>query len=263
MAQNTSTSIKLVFLLIVILGGITLIASTFFNSSFFAIFGLSLTFWGVILLYVMPSKNVTLKMINSVAKPNVDNTERIIAEYNLNHPGIYLQKENNSILFGNAANFPKSDEVLVFFRTSRTSKDDVDSKNIDGTGLFLTPPGQALSKLFEERIGESLSRFDIKKFKKKISNLLTTELKLVESLNVEIEKGLIKIEITKSVFEPNCQETNNKLKTHKLVGCLLTSALACMLVKMMGKPIYIKDEVFLAIERKTKIEYQIIEDSKS
>ncbi len=261
--QKTSIGIKVAFLLIVVLGTATLLFSTFFISSFFAILGLSLVFWGVILLYIIPSKNVFLGLLNSAVKPNSDNIERILTEYNLSNQGIYLQTENNVGLLGRFTH-TNSDLVLVFVpETQKISQELIYLPKKDANrGLYITPPGQALGELFEQRVGKSFSEMSVQNLGKRLTTILTTDLKLAETVDVQTEENTITVEITKSVFEPICQETNNLPKTHKLVGCLLTSAIACIFTKVTGKGITIKNETFDADIRKTKIEYQIIADIK-
>jgi hypothetical protein len=203
-------------------------------------------------------------LLSAVTKPASDNIERILTEYDLNQQGIYLPTENNAGLFSKLKAKAKPDSVLVFMpEKSNVSLEDINppkTKKIDG--LYLTPPGQALCEMFEKRRRKSFSTMDLQKFARIMPTIISKELKFADTINFQINENVVKVEINKSIFDYVCQETNNRPKTHKQVGCLLTSAIACALAKATSKPITIKNEIFDAATRKTLIEYQIMINMK-
>ena len=54
----------------------------------------AIIFWGVILLYITPSKHVPLTLFNASAEAAAANIERLILELNLSERGVYLPPKN-------------------------------------------------------------------------------------------------------------------------------------------------------------------------
>ena len=127
-------------------------------------------------------------------------------------------------------------------------------------GLYLTPPGLALCEVFEKRMGKPFSEINQEQFSKTLSNTIK-KLKLAEKTEVELKKN-VTVTLTKSIFEEVCQVTNDPSKANKQVGCVITSAIACAVTKVIGKPIFILDETYDSESKTRKIKYKIMEKAK-
>lgn len=252
---------KIALLTLVALGIATLVISTLLQSSFFVILGFSLLFWGVILLYITPTKNGYLELLNAGVEPGSENIERLLSERGLTQKGIYLPIKNGNTETSNGSPaFEQTGDVLVFIPETQNAngkEDDSPLKKSRSKDLYIAPPGQALCKMFEQRMGKSFSKIDIQQFEQIMPTVLTKDLKLAEAVDIQTNENIISIEITKSVLEQICQRANNQPLMHKQVGCLLTSAIACALAKVTGKPITIESETLDSNERTTSIRYQI------
>lgn len=126
-------------------------------------------------------------------------------------------------------------------------------------GLFLTPPGLALSRLFEKQLGKSFTELDL--------NQLTTELpRLFEELDitknsvVRVEGDSVTVEATNHVFKDLCEETRKLETTHRTVGCPFSSAIACAVAKAAGKPVTIEKEEQSQDGKTTTIQYRTMEE---
>ena len=64
---------------VLIIGVALIVLSALNSSSFLAIFGVTIIFWGAIFLYVTPSKHVPLTLLNASAEAAADNIERLIS----------------------------------------------------------------------------------------------------------------------------------------------------------------------------------------
>ena len=76
------------------LGVVIVATSAFYSSTYLALLGVAINFWGVILLYVTPSKHVPLTLLNASAEATSANIERLISELNLSEKGVYLPPKN-------------------------------------------------------------------------------------------------------------------------------------------------------------------------
>ena len=81
-------------IIVMIFGVLYIIISAFFDSSFLAVLGTAVVFWGVILFYLTPEKNLPLSLINSFLNGSLDNIERVLKEFNISEKGIYLPPKN-------------------------------------------------------------------------------------------------------------------------------------------------------------------------
>jgi hypothetical protein len=232
------------------------VVSTFCASSFLAIFGVTIIFWGAIFLYITPSKYVPLTLLNASAEAAADNIERLISELNLSEKGVYLPPKNLKSIDSKLVFIPKTP------KTSLPTPEETNEKELTNqeTGAFITPPGAALSRLFEHELGFSFTKTNLIQVKFKLPKLLVEGLELAESAKIQIQGNTITLEITANILDEICRQTDSQPKTHKQVGCLLSSAIACVLAKATGKPVTIQSETRNIETKTTQIEYQILEE---
>jgi len=248
---------KLICLILISVGVIALAFSTHYTSSILAFIGLGLTFWGALLLYITPSKHVPSQLLNAAATSTLTNIEKIITDSNLNGKGIYLPPRNLKDFESSLIFIPsKAEQPLP--KPEEVDEEKLYSKNPNG--LFLTPPGLALSKLFEKELGTSFTKTDLNYLQEKLPKLLIEDMEIAEHINVQTENNTLTIEVTKHIFKDMCEETRKHPKLHESIGCPLCSAVACALAKATGKPIEIEKEEQSQDGKTTKIQYQILEE---
>ncbi len=172
-----------------------------------------------------------------------------------NSEGIYLpprrlQDYTSSLVF-----IPiKHDQVLP-------TKETMDSERLESTdpaGLLITPPGFALSKLFETELKEQFIETSLRDLQTQLPKLFD-ELGITKNLTIETEGSNIIVTIRNHVFEALCRETAKLKRTHRTVGCPLSSALACAFAKATGKPVVIEEEE-KDLQEITTIRYRMLED---
>ena len=249
---NQDKVIVLITGFVLMIGVALVVLSALNSSSFLAILGVAIIFWGAILLYVTPFKHVPLTLLNASAEAAADNIERLISELNLNEKGVYLPPKN----------LKNIDSSLVFIpKTPLPTPEEADEKLFTNqkTGAFVTPPGSALSRLFEEELGFSFTKTNLEQIQNKLPKLLVEGMELAEEAEIQIQSKNITLEITGSILDEICRKTDSQPRTHKQVGCLLSSAIACALAKAAGKPVTIQNETRNQETKTTHIEYQIFE----
>lgn len=245
---------QIIILIMLSLGSGIVIASKLYTSSFFAIFGLAIIFWGAILLYLTPSKHVPLTLLNASTEAAVSNIERVISDLDLDQKGIYLPPDN----------LRNIDFSLVFIpKTSKTplpSLEESDKRFFakEKNGMFFTAPGSALSNLFEKELGFSFTKTDLSQIQDRLPKLLVEDLELAQDAEICIEENTVILKVSKNILDEICRQTDFQPKTHKQVGCLFSSAVACALAKATGKPVIIQNETRNAQTETTVIEYRIL-----
>lgn len=256
MPRSKQTDFNQIIILTMLAFGIEIVViSAFYSSSFLAILGVAIIIGGAMLLYVTPSKYVPLALLNASAEAAAANIERIILGLNLSEKGIYLPPKN----------LKNTESSLIFIpesiKTSLPTPEEANKNSLanEKTGAFITPPGAALSRLFEKGLGSSFIKTDLKQIQSKLPKLLVEDLELAQSVEIQIQGNTITLEITGSILDEICRQNDSQPKTHKQVGCLLSSAIACALAKSLGKPVTIQNETRNRETKITHIEYKMLE----
>lgn len=235
------------------LGVILVVLSAFYVSSYLAILGVAIVFWGAILLFITPSKHVPLTLLNVSADSSASNIERILSELNLTEKGVYLPPNRLKSIESSLVFIPETPKTPLPKREDITEKLHPNRKD----GVFLTPPGLALSQLLEKELGVSFTRTNLAHLQRMLPKLIE-DAELAEDAQIQTLNNTITVELTGSILTEVCIETRKNPKTHEQVGCLLSSAIACALAKATGKAITIEKETRSPDLKTTRIEYQII-----
>jgi hypothetical protein len=265
-----------------LLVGLASVAASIFGPSFILAFiGIALTFWGALLLYIAPSKHVPLELMNATAAANLVNIEKILANADLKGKGVYLPPKYLKDFESSLVFIPSSiDQTLP--TPEEVDEEKLYSKN--PKGIFLTPPGLALSKLFEKQLGTSFTRTDLRYIQEKLPKLLIEDMEIADDVEITTEqetntiqlrvpptpnitryqktvteKEKINVKLTNHIFKELCEETQKMQRTHMSVGCPLSSALACALAKATGKPITIEKEEQSEDGKTTTVQYHMLE----
>jgi len=237
--------------LLVILGVALLLVSAIYVSSYLAILSLGLIFWGLIMLYITPTKHVPLTLLNATMSTAPANIERMLKEAQSTEIGIYLSPDslpefNSSLVFVPSIackQLPKPDEI----------SEKMYSKTRDG--IFLTPPGLGLCKLMEQELSISFAKINFGNFKTVLQKALVDDLELASNVEVLSEGKKVTVEVTGNIFTEICEQMKNYPQTHKQIGCLMSSAIACCLAKSSGMLTRINNEI--TTRNFTKIEYYV------
>jgi hypothetical protein len=238
-----------------ILGIVLVVASSIYPSSFIAILGVALIFLGAILIYITPTKHVPIELLYVDAEVSSGNIERIISEFDLSLKGIYLPPRNLKNVESNLVVIPRKSLIMLPLPDEITDGLVTNRKE----SVLIIPPGAGLCRLFEKELKVSFAGLDLKQLQAKLPELLVEDLELASSVKIRIQGNLVTVELVDSIFDEICRQTDSQPRTHKQVGCLLSSAVACALAKATGKPITIQIENRNQEIKTTQIEYNMLE----
>lgn len=255
MVAKSTYTYRTIRFIILPLGLLALAASAFNNSYVLAFIGLGLTFWGSLLLYMSRSKYVKLEILNAAVSSALVNLEKMLANAGSSEKGVYLPPKNLRD-YTSSLVFVPSKPSKPLPKQEETSIETLNSKNPEG--LFLAPPGLALSKLFEKKLQKPFTEIDLDYLQRDLPRLFD-ELEITKAMFIKVEGSIVTVELKNHIFEDVCQETRKLKRTHETVGCHLSSAIACALAKSTGKPIIIEKETQDQKET-TIIQYRILEE---
>ncbi len=242
------------FLLIIGIGFV--VVSAFYSSSFLTILGSAIIFWSCIFFYITPTKQVPITFLDALAKTNSDNIERVLSEFDITEEGIYLPPRNLKSFDSSLIFIPKNSKMSL--PTPEENSEKIYSQEKDGA--FITPPGLGFSQMLEKELGMSFTRIDFKNLQLILSKILIEGFEMAENMEIQTKENLITIELKGSIFDSLCKEAENQPHAHKQVGCIVTSALACILAKVTGKGIIIQNETYVRDSKITTIVFKIVEE---
>jgi hypothetical protein len=240
---------------VLMIGVVMIVFSALNGSSFLAILGVSVAFWSALLLFFTPTKQTFLALLKASASSGGSNIERSLIEFNSDEKGVYLPPQNLRDFESSVVFVPKTSEIALPAANQTSDKLFAEKK----VGLFLTPPGLALSLMFEHELGLSFRKISLPQMQTMITKLIRN-LKFAEDAHVQIQDKAITLEVTGSIFNTLCQETrNSQPRTHLQVGCILVSAFACAFAKASDKPITIQKDTLNPETKTLVVEYRMEE----
>jgi hypothetical protein len=250
--MTASRILRIVALLMLLAGFVFLLASALYGSYVSAFSGLGLVFWGALLLLIVPTKYVKLELLTA-SSSLLANFEEMLNATGVHGKGVYLPPKllrdyRSSLVFIPAkegAALPTREEIERA-KTLKTSR-----------GLLLTPPGLALSRLFESKMGKSFTELSLDQLQKELPELFE-EMEITKTASISVEDKVVTVDVKDHVFNELCEENRKLERPHEAVGCIFSSAIACALAKATGKPATIeKDEH--SQDGVTTIQYRILE----
>ena len=244
--------IKAVCWTLISVGAVSLIISIIFGSQILAFIGLSLLFWGAFLLYIKPEEYTKQVLLDAAIPPALETLDQIITELDYRGKAIYLPPKYlkdpetyKAYLSKRAEEKPPEPNLIL------KQKNQLFLKNPEG--ILFTPPGAKLTKLFEKRLGINFALANLNYFKQNLPKLLMDDLEIAENIEIEIKPkkfsiekratnyGIIHVKITNSIFRNMVKENPKLSQIHNTIGSPISSAIACALTKVTGRPLIIED----------------------
>lgn len=243
------------------LGAISLIFSVFFNSQILAFIGLGLTFWGIVLTYIRSEDYIKEGLLTATCLPTLETLSQLMDALGYSEKAIYLPPKYLKDPENNKAYIPKNKgSSLPTPEQIQRAGNEIFIENPQG--VILTPPGSALTRLFEKTLETSFTKADPKYLQLNLPRLLIEELEIAQNLEINIESDKASIRIENTSYASLTKENKNFLNLYESVGCPIASALACALAKATGKPIIIEKQKVDEETKTIEIEFRIIKEEK-
>lgn len=240
-------------------GVLTLALSLNYSSSTLAFIGLGLVFWGAILYYISPQEYVQINLFGAATLSTLQNLDSILKEHNYKGKAVYLPPkylkdfESSKVYLGigNAASLPTPEQI-------QQKESEIPFSNPSGT--LLIPPGAEIVTLFENTLGTSFTKVDLRFLENNLPKLFIEDLEIAENIEIEIEDKKVRVKIEGSVYMSISRELKNFSYTTNLLGCPISSAIACALAKATGKPLIVDKYQMSDNGRTISIEYFLVEE---
>jgi hypothetical protein len=274
MSRNKNERLVSWFLLA--LGLIALAFSIIYTSSILAFIGLGLTFWGALTLYITTEKYVKQTLLDPTITSSLTNLNQILTELKYQGKAIYLPPKYLKDFETTKIYISKNKNTnLPTPETIQQQENKTFLKNPEAA--LITPPGLALSKLFENTLGKTFIIVNIEYLQQNLPKLFIEDLEIAEDLEIQIEpqvakkladstsatqlkNDIIHIKITNSIYTDTCKQTRNLSHICGTIGCPICSAIACAIAKASGNPVTIEKTKSTEDAKIIEAYYRILEE---
>jgi hypothetical protein len=229
-----------------------------FDSTILALIGLGLTFWGIIFFYISSNEYVKRVLLDATTLPSLVTLNKIMEELDFKGRAVYLPPKYLTDPNANKVYISKQ-KNLDMPLPDQISTQETQLFTKGNSGLLLTPPGDELTKLFENTLNTNFTGIDLKTLQQNLPKLIIEDLELAQTFDMHIEHNTIRVKMENSIYHAMCKETAN-LNT-SFLGCPLSSALACTLAKTTGEPIII--DTHQVQDNHIELEYSILREAQS
>lgn len=237
---------------LVIVGSVTLLESVIVSSTTLTFVGLGLTFWGLLFIFVRPSRYARVELVDSTALSSVQAVDRIIYDMGFHGRGIYMPLEGH--------------EWATLFVPADSNSSTVPNELSEATviqsnpkGMTIVPPGLELAKFFLQKITKgSKSKLPLEKLREKLPEVLTSDLEIMKEFEMKIEGDMVYTKSFDSIYSNFCDEIKFKTRVCAAFGCPICSAVACLLVYATNQPVRLETDDSLPVGRVSESAYRIL-----
>jgi hypothetical protein len=228
--KTRATPSKITFGVLLILGAAALLGAIAYASTILAFIGLGLSFYGMLFLFIRPTKYVESETLESALSP-IRTLDLLLSQLGYQGRGIHLPAGNGVMLF-----VPEGDGSKLGMNLGVS--ENLQTLTNSSQGVMLSPPGLALTRIIEKDLGADLSIRGLGSLEEKLPKMLIEGPQMVKEMQMQVEGDHVRFRFTGSIYCDRLRNDGGKCSP----GCPLCSALACILVRTTGRPIVFEDE---------------------
>jgi hypothetical protein len=232
--------------------------SILYESSLLMFSGLAITIWGSLLLYLRPTRYIRSILLDSTVLSSLEALDQLLNGLEYKGKAIYLPPKLLKELKGDKVFIPKNDAITV------PPINEVEMQKIfaeNPNGIYITPPGAALTNLFEEELGKNFSDVSLNYLMENLPKVFVENLELAKKCEFSYKDKKVTAKLTKVSYHMLCERLCGKSKICDTIGCPFCSAIACAITKTIGKPIVIEENSFSIDKKTVHIQFKILDDN--
>lgn len=233
-------------------GAASLLLSYLWSSSILTFIGLGISLWGILIIYISPSKHVRAEMLNSISSSMQKCLDSLVTYMGYTGEVIFFHPKSLTGLGQGYIFIPHytaktagilNSNVEALNALPYSSETSTPSVYLDPKGIFLTAPSQGLVDHFEKELGVNFATVDLGYLQQALPTLLIEELKIVDEISIEDDTGnnTVVVRFGGETCVDMCRFVDRETKLGNHAGCPLCSALALVVSKVSGKPVTIKE----------------------
>jgi hypothetical protein len=235
--RKSSGIISLVF---AVPGALSLALSILVTSQVLAFIGLGLTFWGAIFFLVRPVTYVRGSLLSLTSISLYSTIDRIIKDLNCKGKALYVPPYSKKVYLPEHLKGLK--DTIVFISVDENSglpsiEEIARSKFMtkNPKGICLIPPGSGFLDQIEKTLRTDITKMSLEDLCETLPQLIRENFQLAKEIEMKTENNQVTLKTTNSIYKDLYMEQD--LKTVRLIGCPLASAVASAIAKTTGKPV--------------------------
>ncbi|HKU49097.1 MAG TPA: hypothetical protein VJP79_04025 [Nitrososphaera sp.] len=245
-------------LVLIGIGGASLVASYLASSVILTLAGLGLVFWGVIMLYISPQRFVPEKVVESMSISMTKSIDKLLVNMNYGGRTIFMHPKHLKGLSQGYVFIPfeakdqsalPSDEALAEERLVYDNP----------RGIFMVAPSQGLVKLIESEMDSNMAAADVAYLKESLPKLMVNNLRLLDSMAIEENHGFIRVSMVGEAAARVCMTVTKETKIGEHFGCPLCASLGLIISKATGKPVTIQENKVQEVDSVITTTYRMLE----
>lgn len=259
MGRKSSGIISLVF---AVPGALCLALSILVTSQVLAFIGLGLTFWGAIFFLVRPVTYVRGSLLGITSISLYSTIDRIIKDLNCKGKALYVPPYPKEVYLPDHLKGLK--DTIVFISVGETSglpsiEEIARSKFMtkNPKGICLIPPGSGFLDQIEKTLRTDITKMSLEDLCETLPQLIRENFQLAKEIEMKTENNQVTLKATNSIYKDLYMEQG--LKTVRLIGCPLASAVASAIAKTTGKPVSLKSVNVSPGAETVEVSYALIE----
>lgn len=250
---------KLVRSSLLTVGAVSLVFSIVYSFQILAFIGLGLAFWGAVLFYVHDEKYAKRAVLDAIAVSSLEAVNQITQKLHYNGITVYLPpKYSKNPEISKACMLKEQNSELLIAKQVLDEKTEIPNGN---EALFFIPPGAELTNLFQEALGIRFTKVDLEYIKRNLAKVFE-DLEIAKELKIEGGKDSFRVAMKDSIFDDVYKEALKRPEMFRPSGSPLSSAIACILAKVTGKPIVIDRDRISDDGRMIVLEYSSLEKTE-
>jgi len=177
--QGRKPSGRIAYILL-FFGAASVISSIFYVSTILAFIGLTLIFWGALLLFMKPIRYVKTSLLDSTAISSLTTIDHVISEFNYKGKAVYLPPLPYFLKgYKGGVVYISSKEEIILPPVHEVSGKKVFVKNPQG--ICIVPPGLSLVNLYEKELGKEFAKVDLEYLKNNLPRLFVENLEIAKT----------------------------------------------------------------------------------
>jgi len=233
--RRSTTRVSIAFL---VPGILALIFSITMQSQVLAFIGLGLTFWGALFYLVRPITYVRGSLLSTTATTLYQTIDRIIRDLNCNGKPVYVPPYPEKAYLPQHLKGLKETVTFIPAEAKSTAppiEEMATSKFItrNPKGVILIAPGSSYLGQFERLFRMDITKMNLDDLVSSLPQVILENFQLAKEIEIKTQNNQIHIKITDSIYRSLYEEET--LKSVRLLGDPLLSALICIIAKATGK----------------------------
>jgi hypothetical protein len=240
---NGSTS-RIVTILFLTPGIVSLILSIYVESNTLALVGLGLAFWGALFLFISPKRLVDGGLLYDSVLASYSTLDRIITDFKYKGKGHHIPPYPKDVYLPEHLKglkdplvFIPAEDKLGFPSIEEIAESKFLLKN--PKGILVSPPGLGFLYQIENKLQTSLSKTNLNELSEILPRSILENLNVAEDIEMTVEGDHVELRITNSVYK-DLYRAESRSKSVSILGCPIASAVACIVAKVTGKPVAIQ-----------------------